>query len=296
MKLALVTVALALCAACASSSPAGSVDADQSGDDQPIDASGAGIDGAAPDAPPAGDDAAPPIDAPAIDASAIDGSSPIDAMPIDAMPIDASTCPTVPCDLVEQCGCAANQACDLDFSDLDGTACRGIATPGDVNDTCTAINQCDAGFVCVGDGTDNSCKRYCADDADCGSPRGQCVIQLVDETSTPIPGAITCSSNCDPVAATQPLCPTGWSCDLFTAGTAEIVDCRVAGAAGQGAACSATVACAASFTCVNDGVSDVCGRLCRRPAGTECSASPGTTCFGFTDPFVVGGQEYGVCL
>jgi hypothetical protein len=253
--------------ACATSSPSGGIDGSSVGDDDD------GGNNGDPDADPTAPDADPTTPPP-----------------------DANSCATQPCDLVPQCGCPANQACDIDFTDLNGTACRGIASTGDENDTCTAINQCDAGYVCVGDSSGRTCERYCETNADCTAPRGLCAIQLIDQQQMPIAGATICSSNCDPVAASNPLCPTGWGCDLFTAGTAEIVDCRVNGTATQGQACSATVHCAANFTCVNDSTSDVCGRICRRPAGTECSASPGTTCLGFTDAFVVGGQEYGVCL
>lgn len=256
MKLVLVT--LLAVTACATGSGAG-------GDDAPIDAADA------PDAPGGGA-----------------GDAAIDA--------DTSSCVGSPCDLVPQCGCPSNQACDVDFTDLDGTACRGVTTPGTEASTCAAAEACAAGYVCVGGGGGSACKPYCASAADCDAPRGACAIQLIDEQDQPIAGAIVCSSNCDPVAAANPSCPSGWSCDLFTANATDIVDCRPAGAATQGQACSATVACAANHTCVNDGTGDVCGRICSRPAGTECSAAPGTTCLGFTDPFTVGGQEYGVCL
>lgn len=296
-------LATLLVAACASSEGGGAPDAEPT----PGIDSGGQIDsgGGEIDAEPGDIDAAPAIDATPIDADpgAIDAmpidAMPADAMPIDAMPIDGSTCPTAPCDLVEQCGCAMNQACDVDFSDLDGTACRGVATAGDENDTCTAINQCAAGNVCVGDGTNNSCEHYCADNSDCAGPRGQCVIQLNDGTD-PIPGAVTCSSNCNPATATNPLCPTGWTCDVFTAtfgGTDhDIADCRVAGTRQIDQTCSATMACAAGLSCVNTGVQSVCLKICTRPSGTECSVDPGSTCTGFNPALVVGGTEYGVCF
>jgi hypothetical protein len=215
-------------------------------------------------------------------------------------PIDANTCPTQPCTLDPQCGCASNQACDIDFTDLMGNACRGVTAQGMAGSTCTAVTDCAGGYVCVGDGTNDSCEKYCASTADCGSPRGQCVIQLTNG-GTPITGATTCSSNCDPAAASNPLCPASWSCDLFTAAfmgtTYDISDCRKAGTLTQGQTCDPVSApCASRFSCVNTG-SNVCARICNRTTGgTECSASPGTTCTGFTTPFVVGTTEYGVCI
>lgn len=216
----LLLVATLLAACAQSSSPQGT----QDGATDPVDASDepdatADEDASPIDAPPID---GPAIDAPAIDASPIDGAvaidaAPPDATPPDAMPPDANTCPTSPCDLVEQCGCSTTQACDIDFTDLDGTACRGITVAGDENDTCTSVSQCDAGYVCLGGSGTSSCTRYCDDDADCGTPRGQCVLQIVDDMQQPIPGAVACSSNCDPANTTNAACPSGWSCDLYTA-------------------------------------------------------------------------------
>jgi len=155
--------------------------------------------------------------------------------------------------------------------------------------------MCAAGYTCVG-GNPYSCEKYCTATSQCIAPRGQCVIQLTDGTN-PIPGAVVCSSNCDPSAATNALCPTNWSCDLFTsmynATNYNIVDCRPNGTAGVNAACSTTVACAAGLTCVNNGTSNVCMTICNKTANTGCSG--GKTCTGFATAFTVGGTEYGVC-
>jgi hypothetical protein len=270
MRTLLAIVALLAVSACATSAGPG-----VGGD--PIDA-----DPNAPDADPNAPDADP--NAPDADPGAPDAEP-------------SSSCATSPCDLIDQCGCAGGQACDVDFTDLMGTACRGVATPGDQNDTCAAINQCGAGFACVGAG---SCEQYCDADADCGTPRGKCVIQLVDNQTPaqPIAGAVVCSSNCDPAAATNATCPTAWTCDMFTATfnavDHDIADCRAAGTRTQGQSCSAAMTCVAQHTCVNSGGSPVCGKICKRPAGTECTG--GTTCFGYTEPLMIGTQEYGVCL
>jgi hypothetical protein len=273
MRVVLIACVLMSMVACATSSP-----------------SGGGIDATA------GDDDAGAIDSGGATPDSIPGTAP-DASVSEPDAMNNANCPTAPCDLLEQCGCNATQACDIDFNDLAGTACRGVSAQGDDNDTCASITACAAGYVCVGDATNDSCKQYCDMDADCGTPRGQCVIQLTNSTGTPIAGATVCSSNCDPSTVANPLCPTGWGCDIFTATfnsvDHDIADCRVVGAGAQGAACSATAACAAGFTCVNTGT-NVCARICRRPAGTECTG--GTTCTSFTTPFVVGAQEYGVCI
>lgn len=216
---------------------------------------------------------------------------------VDAKP-DANTCVTQPCDLHEQCGCSAVQACDIDFTDLMGTECRGITAMGMEADTCSSVAACARGYVCVGSGANASCQKYCNDAADCEAPRGQCVIALVDQNQMPIPNAVTCSSNCDPAAITNAQCPATWSCDLFSStfqgAPKTFADCRKAGTAAQGAACSATVACAAGLTCVNTGTASECAKICPRPQNTGCPG--GTTCGSFTTPFVIAGQEYGACL
>ena len=228
------------------------------------------------------------------------GSGQIDApLPIDAA-IDGNGCATQPCDIATQCGCATSQACDIDSMTLMGTACRAVTTPGVVTNTCASATDCAAGYVCVGDGTNDACEKYCQSNTDCTAPRGQCVIQLTDQNSNPITGAVVCSSNCNPAAVTNATtCPSGWSCDLFTAtfngATDDIVDCRKAGTAGQNAACSATVACAAGYSCVNNGSSNVCARICQ-PNGGGPTCPGVTTCLSFQTAFVVGGTEYGVCL
>ncbi|MBL9016370.1 MAG: hypothetical protein JNL83_19430 [Myxococcales bacterium] len=226
----------------------------------------------------------------------------IDAPAIDSPMIDAQVCATSPCDIQTQCGCDQTMACDVDFSDLMGTACRPKTDTGVEGTNCGGTfgspQKCAKGYICIGSGNDRSCNRYCATNADCLSPRGQCVIQIT-ANGMAIPGATTCSSNCDPATTTNPLCPTGWSCDLFTAtfmGTQhKISDCRAAGTAAQGATCSATVPCAAGLTCVTLSTGGTrCAKICKPPSNTGCPT--GTTCGGFSTPFTIAGTEYGACL
>ncbi|CAN5866116.1 hypothetical protein BH11MYX3_BH11MYX3_27880 [soil metagenome] len=222
------------------------------------------------------------------------------APPIDA-PIDTIVCNTQPCDIQTQCGCATPEACDIDFSDLVGTACRPKVDTGVEGTSCGGTfgspQKCAAKYVCLGNGTDRSCERYCKTTADCLAPRGQCVLQITGN-GQPIPDAVTCTSNCDPASATNALCPASWTCDLFTAtfnaAPYKIADCRVAGAAGQGATCSATVACAAGMSCITQGTAMKCAKICKPPANTGCPGA--TTCMSFGTPFTIAGTEYGACL
>lgn len=226
------------------------------------------------------------------------GSGMIDAAGgIDAKQIDASNgCPVQPCTIDPQCGCTdpTKSACDLGSGS--SNACRFATTTGVEGQTCTAAAGCAAGYTCVGDGTNFSCEKYCANDGECMSPRGQCVIQLTDGSGSAIAGAVMCSSNCDPATATNPLCPNGWTCDLFTATymatTHNISDCRVDGAVPAGSSC-ATASCQAGLTCVTySSTSHLCRKLCNKTNNTGCTSG---TCTSFTTAFTVGGTEYGVC-
>jgi len=240
-----------------------------------------------------------PID-PTIDATSIDSPTIED----DAAVVgpDANTCATQPCDILTQCGCGA-MACDIDSSDNMGTACRTIFTPGHETNTCANPTRCDKGFVCLGGGGGGTCKKYCGTNADCGAPRGQCVIDI-NSGGTPLVGIPSvCSSNCDPTNTAAGGCPGGHKCGLFTqthqAMTFNIADCSAAGSGVQAANCKVGAAgddtlCAADFLCttVNAGTNFNCRRICNRTLNTGCGA---LTCIGFNPANTIGGTEYGVC-
>src|SRR6185503_12692406 len=113
-----------------------------------------------------------------------------------------------------------------------------------------------------------------------------------DGSGAPISGAVMCSSNCDPASTTNPLCPSGWTCDLFTATymatSHNIADCRIDGSVGAGASC-ASASCQAGLTCVTySSTSKLCRKLCNKTANTGCTTG---TCTSFTTAFTVGGTE-----
>lgn len=235
------------------------------------------------------------VDGAAADAVAVDAVA-IDAVAIDAAvdaAVDANTCPTQPCDLHAQCGCTPPLTCDLDFTDLVGTSCRAVNAPGTETSTCTSFSECAASHVCVG----GRCRRYCDMDTDCGQPRGLCAIQLTDQTSQPIPGATTCSSNCNPINSAAGGCPAGMKCGFFEGtGMRDIVDCTTAGTGGIGAVCTTDATCSANTFCTTYNALTRCRKVCNRTTGgSECATVAGTTCIGFGTPLVVGGTEYGIC-
>lgn len=244
------------------------------------------------------------IDGAMIDGAPIDGPPmTIDGRPPDAM-VDANNCTVQPCTLAPQCGCPSNQSCDIDPTDLMGNVCRAVNSPGHETNTCGSFSECDVGYVCIGDGTHDNCHKYCTSNTDCAAPRGQCVIQLTDASNNPIPGAVTCSSNCDPsTSSASTYCPASWKCGLFSATynstTFDIADCEFAGTGTQGTSCTVAGAgddtkCAQNYTCATlNGTTFNCGKVIKYLTGS-CPA--GTTLYEFNPALKIGGTEYGVCL
>jgi len=143
---------------------------------------------------------------------------PVDSAPpgqSDAL-IDGNGCATQPCSILPQCGCNGNTACDVDLVDEDGAACRPINAPGTETSSCTAPNECDRGFACIGGSSFRSCKKYCSGDADCGAPRGKCIYTITNDNNVPITDVPkVCSSNCEPTDTTAAGCPSTMKCTLF---------------------------------------------------------------------------------
>lgn len=231
------------------------------------------------------------------DASATDDSNM--QVVVDAM-ADANGCTTQPCTIFPQCGCGGNNACDI-ASNLMGTACRIITTPGTETSACTTPRDCDRGYVCLG-GAAASCHKYCSSNTDCTGPRGQCVIEITSNNMVipNIPPA--CSSNCEPTSTNPAECPATHKCGLFTAtrmGTpVKISDCSKAGAGVQGANCKVGTAgddtlCGKGFLCttLDNGTNFNCRKICQK-AASNCGAQ---TCISFATPHTIAGVEYGVC-
>jgi hypothetical protein len=218
--------------------------------------------------------------------------------------IDGNGCSVQPCSILPQCGCIGNTTCDVDAIEQDGTVCRPINVMGTEASTCNSPNECDRGFVCLGGVSFRSCKKYCTDDADCGTPRGNC-IYTISTASGPIPDIPkVCSSNCDPTDTTAAGCPSNMKCTL-TLGTENmvdttIVDCTPAGTEVQGGNCTSGTSgvearCAKGFQCTRFGTNPFfCRKVCTEP-GTNSAQCGGQLCNGFQPALSVAGVTYGVC-
>jgi hypothetical protein len=230
------------------------------------------------------------------DGSVSDG--PADDAPLTS---DANTCAMQPCTILPQCGCVG--ACDIDGDDLDGGQCRNVNANAQMEGgACSVAAGCVAGAVCLGGGV---CRKYCDANADCGQPRGQCLITITNN-DIPVPNVPkTCSSNCDPTNVAAGGCPNTHKCSLFTVDVGgvdnNIVDCApVTGTGTQGVNCKAgangnEAVCGKDHTCVtgDGGTTFTCRRMCVVGGVNVCG---GGTCTAFGTPFLVGGINYGVCV
>ncbi|HUQ01057.1 MAG TPA: hypothetical protein VM261_01120 [Kofleriaceae bacterium] len=238
-----------------------------------------------------------------------DGGGEIDAAP----DIDAMACARTPCDILSQCGCEAtpqSPVCDLDFNQLPvgATKCRASTLNGTEVTTCSATNTCAAQHVCVG----GRCRKYCDDEADCAGPGGICLIDLTyGNPAMTIPNAPkTCTTDCNPVAASNATCPTGWACHIYVEDPTPppgangdetfLTDCNAPGGVGLGGTCTGNSSCNPGFDCVtlNPG-GNQCRPSCACPGGNcAAGACPGGSgsCRAYTNPPVIGGVTYGVCF
>ena len=240
-----------------------------------------------------------------------DGSPGGDGKAIDAKAIDANTCSTLPCDIGSQCGCPGS-ACDIDGSDQMGTACRAVVNPGTAGSACSGATDCAAGFVCLGASGNSSCHAYCSatgSAGQCGLPRGQCIIDITNGTTTIAGIPPACSSSCDPAANATGPCSPGLKCSVFAVShngsNVSISDCGKAGTGTQGASGSGTVCtaagtgddtlCGPNTLCTTVNNADYyCRTICKFPfVAGECPGSK--TCLQFSTPLVIGGTTYGVC-
>jgi hypothetical protein len=224
------------------------------------------------------------------------------------------SCSADPCSLTEQCGCGAEQACDLSPTGYaQGVAtCRKADPAGTSTASCVTNEQCAAGYSCV----DRQCRQMCDDSGDCGGNRCDEPIP-VPGGSGDVPGVATCSKTCKLEQATGGGCPADpdLACRYKVDAAGFYTDCLAATrtGGGNGVACGEAsgygAACRAGYDCwpiaYDDGSQrDECRQVCVIAVGgapTKGTCAVGA-CVGFADPasgnpgLLIGDVEYGVCL
>lgn len=211
---------------------------------------------------------------------------------------DGAVCSADPCSPLDQCGCAAGLACDLDesaFSEARGI-CRTATAGGTETTKCTADQECAVGFSCLG----NQCRALCDANADCGT--NVCAVKITYGPTNMmyVPGVQACSKTCrlDVVGAPGG-CPESVDvgCRAFTDAGIRHSDCAaVKAGAVSGATCTSSADCARGFTCTG---SNICRQTCAisvNGAAAPNSCPSGTAaCTGYTTPYTLGDIVYGYC-
>lgn len=205
--------------------------------------------------------------------------------------------PPASCGLAPQCGCGANETCDV-VDENGGTSCvtAGTATQGR---GCVSTGDCVATLKCIF----GACRPYCptAGVACDTLGTGGC-FQVTTAAAPPVnvPNLSVCTVTCqlddatscgglpasmsDPVAACTPVHAAGISGDCRQAGRST----NTCGAVQNGVAtppfCAPGYGCAGNLTCF---------KWCRVGVAGLCSG--GQTCTPFPTGIVVDGTAFGHC-
>ena len=198
-----------------------------------------------------------------------------------------------PCDTIPQCGCAANQACDVITTD-GATACFATSNLA-VSAACpgTSGGECVPGAACVFGG----CKKYCNTAADCSTNADCFQVNYADTNgdSQPVPQMKVCTDNCEPwnPAGT---CGGGMACEPWSGlGVNPGASlCADTGTVNSFTCSAANPFCSPGYACLSD---NFCYEWCR-VNGNDCSG--GYTCYGLEDSqgnqgLYVGTTEIGIC-
>jgi hypothetical protein len=186
-----------------------------------------------------------------------------------------------PCQVVDQCGCPGG-ACDLQTG---APACRP-AGAGVEGTPCDELDDCAAGFSCLGNAQSRACHRFCADDGDCQGRGGLCDLTITGQAQK------ICSTDCNPLSSTG--CPPAFACHVSLNPNTDrtFTNCHRAGTGVEFQNCAVLEDCAAGLVCVQFAVPR-CYRACLMGAG---GCGNGTTCRRVGDGQFIGGDEYGICL
>lgn len=228
------------------------------------------------------------------------GTKAAEVQKADASP-DATSeaCATVPpnnrCGLDPQCGCGANETCDVTNDVTGATSCvsAGSATLGR---PCTQTGDCLAGFTCAY----GACRPYCkTPGTKCGVGGTYLCVQSKNTDGKPIPNRAFCTINCDPRLPSA-VCGTN-GCEWFAEAYApdKVSDCNRAGTKTALAPCDYTDECLPGHACIDHPSSKIgyeCEQWCRiGQSPSDCKS--GFTCkdvFGAKAP-VINGVKEGVC-
>ncbi len=205
---------------------------------------------------------------------------------------DAGSCATVPpsnaCGLTPQCGCAANETCDVTNKTTGAVSCI-LAGGGPLGSLCTTSSQCAVGFTCAY----GACRPYCttANAACTGAGLGMCG-QYYDPPGTAVPNSNVCTITCD---LRNPSAACGSNTCIWDSGV-NASDCDAAGTKGLYGACTKYNDCKQGMACAYHPIFGYeCERWCRVGQNADCGLLESCVdVYGASAP-VQGGVKLGLC-
>lgn len=173
---------------------------------------------------------------------------------------DGGACATTPpsnaCGLAPQCGCAANETCDITNKVTGAVSCT-LAGGGPLASLCTTTSQCAKGFTCAY----GACRPYCATvGAACTATPGAGKCTELYEPAGLVPNGKVCTIPCD-LRNPSPVCGSN---TCIWDGSVSSTDCDKAGTKQLYDPCSTYNECAQGMACVNHPIfGPECERWCR---------------------------------
>jgi len=195
--------------------------------------------------------------------------------------------PSNACGVTPQCGCAANQTCDVTNLTTGAVGCV-LAGGGPVGSYCTATTQCAQGLTCQ----NNACRPYCNNPGSaCATAGGGVCYSPQDASGNTTPNLSVCAVKCD---VRSPATACGSNNCLWFAADKES-DCRPAGTAALYDPCASAVDCQSGLACVNHPLFGYeCEKWCRI-GGSDCGLlETCTDVYGANAP-TSGGVKLGHC-
>jgi hypothetical protein len=205
------------------------------------------------------------------------------------------TPPSQVCGLAPQCGCPANQTCDVTNPANGAVSCVMAGTKA-LGRACMVTSECIQGYTCEF----GTCRPYCAKlNADCKVAGTGVCIAATDDNSQPLPNMQVCTLQCDPVSP-EALCGTGNTCLWFPSmyAPAKVTDCSFPGDVVALAACTTDYDCGAGYACGKHPTKGMqCEKWCRIGAAYTADCPGGFTCKDYygADAPIVSGVKEGLC-
>lgn len=194
---------------------------------------------------------------------------------IDSGMISTGMCPAGACNVESGAGCEAGEGCYF-ASVMEGMDPAPVCAPagtGGPGSSCTSVNDCREGHLCIQTGaTTSECRKVC-----CDRDTSACAIGDICNAVTgfELVGVCETPSGCSVVNQTG--CPDGQACVVIAGDGSSGCRPDTGGTVMQGGDC-AEERCAAGFLCLGPAEGpNFCGRACDPMAATSGCAE-GTVC------------------